>query len=151
MVSSSQSIHTMFPVKGWSVSAAKLKVEVDPQEAARSERIHAPPREPHTRKRKRPSKGPQTVTSANLSDLWEKVIEHKKPVEKPKKATDTDGVEGEGPTDEATTTTKPTDEERNGVDEASPDAAAEPEKPRRDRTKKKKLNFVEAPLTPEQI
>ncbi|KAK3688121.1 methyltransferase-domain-containing protein [Podospora appendiculata] len=52
----------MFPVKGFAVSAAKLKIETD----------NTLPGQPTPRKRKR-----QAVTTANLADLWESVIESK--------------------------------------------------------------------------
>ncbi|KAL2189547.1 hypothetical protein L209DRAFT_749380 [Thermothelomyces heterothallicus CBS 203.75] len=62
----------MFPVKGLSISAEKLKVETEgPAAAAASAPKPA-------RKRKRPSHS-ENVTAENLADLWEKVIEHKKP------------------------------------------------------------------------
>lgn len=61
----------MFAVPGWSVSADKLKSEVAsaPADTAMSE-----PKKP--KKRKRQS---ETVTSSNVADLWERVIENKKP------------------------------------------------------------------------
>ncbi|KAK0718224.1 methyltransferase-domain-containing protein [Lasiosphaeria miniovina] len=59
----------MFPVKGWSMAAEAPMVEKKtgpggsaPQQA---------------RKRKRPGQSQPPVTTANLADLWEKVIEHK--------------------------------------------------------------------------
>ncbi|AEO55409.1 hypothetical protein MYCTH_2299199 [Thermothelomyces thermophilus ATCC 42464] len=62
----------MFPVKGLSISAEKLKVETEgPAAAAASAPKPA-------RKRKRPSHS-ENVAAENLADLWEKVIEHKKP------------------------------------------------------------------------
>ncbi|KAL2021961.1 hypothetical protein VTK56DRAFT_6380 [Thermocarpiscus australiensis] len=62
----------MFPVKGLSVSAEKLKVETEASLA------DAPSAAKHSRKRKRQGNS-QNVTAANLADLWEKVIEHKRP------------------------------------------------------------------------
>lgn len=60
----------MFPVKGLSISADKLKIE-----AGASIPIAASPASKPARKRKRPNQ--ESVTAANFADLWEKVIEHK--------------------------------------------------------------------------
>ncbi|KAK3306647.1 methyltransferase-domain-containing protein [Chaetomium strumarium] len=60
----------MFPVKGLSISAEKLKVETE-----RATTASAPK---PSRKRKRQG-NTENVTAANFADLWEKVIEHKKP------------------------------------------------------------------------
>jgi len=62
----------MFAVPGWNVSADKLKPEVAPAEPNESSTPSKP------KKRKRPSQI-EEVTAANLTDLWEKVIEHKRP------------------------------------------------------------------------
>ncbi|KAL2127661.1 hypothetical protein VTI74DRAFT_10358 [Chaetomium olivicolor] len=62
----------MFPVKGLSISAEKLKVETEGPAAAAAS---APK---PSRKRKRHANA-ENVTAANLADLWEKVIEHKAP------------------------------------------------------------------------
>lgn len=64
----------MFAVKGWSVSADTLKPEAG----------GAPGDTPakKSRKRKRASQ-PENVTSSNVADMWEKVIDHKD--ETPKK------------------------------------------------------------------
>lgn len=62
---------TMFAVKGWSVSADQIKPEVasaPPADAA------AAPKKSKKRKRKT-----EDVTSSNVADLWERVIEHKAP------------------------------------------------------------------------
>lgn len=70
----------MFPVKGLSISADKLKVETGgPAPVAASAPKPA-------RKRKRPNQTGE-VTAENLADLWDKVIEHKGPANKaqPKK------------------------------------------------------------------
>ncbi|KAL2153121.1 hypothetical protein VTH82DRAFT_4276 [Thermothelomyces myriococcoides] len=61
----------MFPVKGLSISAEKLKVETEGPAAAAAST-------PKSAKRKRASHS-GNVTAENLADLWEKVIEHKKP------------------------------------------------------------------------
>lgn len=62
----------MFPVKGLSISAEKLKSETGgPATAAPSASKPKP-----ARKRKRPGNS-ENVTAANFADLWEKVIEHK--------------------------------------------------------------------------
>jgi len=75
----------MFSVKGWSVSADKLKVEtVDgrtiaatdvPQQAGST----SEPAPSKNKKRKRPAnpQGSQNVTAANFADMWERVIEKK--------------------------------------------------------------------------
>lgn len=60
----------MFAVPGWSVSADKLKSEVASAPASTSA---AEPKK--SKKRKRPS---ENVTSSNVADLWERVIEQKK-------------------------------------------------------------------------
>lgn len=68
----------MFAVKGWSVSADHLKPEVasaPPADAA------AAPKK--SKKRKRQA---EDVTSSNVADLWEKVIEHKAPQSQPAKS-----------------------------------------------------------------
>ncbi|KAK4112178.1 hypothetical protein N656DRAFT_710214 [Canariomyces notabilis] len=62
----------MFPVKGLSVSADKLKVETENSPAS------VPSASKPSRKRKRQGRS-ENVTAANLADLWEKVIEHKPP------------------------------------------------------------------------
>ncbi|KXX77360.1 Ribosomal RNA-processing protein 8 [Madurella mycetomatis] len=62
----------MFPVKGLSISAEKLKVETETSPAA------APSASKPSRKRKRHG-NTGNVTAANLGDLWERVIEHKAP------------------------------------------------------------------------
>lgn len=59
----------MFAVKGWSVSADKLKSEV----------ASAPANAPAPKKSKKRKRQPETVTSSNVADLWEKVIEQKEP------------------------------------------------------------------------
>ncbi|KAK1829145.1 ribosomal RNA-processing protein 8 [Podospora conica] len=66
----------MFAVKGWSVSADKLKVEINngTPNGAPAPDASAPPK---NKKRKRPA---QNVTAENLGDLWEKVIDKKPPV-----------------------------------------------------------------------
>lgn len=66
----------MFAVKGWSVSADSLKPEARGAPAA-----DTPAKK--SRKRKRASQ-PENVTSSNVADMWEKVIDHKE--EQPKKA-----------------------------------------------------------------
>ncbi|KAK0629791.1 methyltransferase-domain-containing protein [Bombardia bombarda] len=85
----------MFPVKGWSVSAEKLKVETErkPPAAANpnGDAAAKPPR-----KRKRQQGVPNTVTEANLSDLWGKIIEHKKAPKLDKKAK----IQGDDPKDQ---------------------------------------------------
>lgn len=65
----------MFAVKGWSVSADSLKPE------AGGALADTPAKK--SRKRKRASQ-PENVTSSNVADMWEKVIDHKE--QKPKKA-----------------------------------------------------------------
>ncbi|KAL2159847.1 hypothetical protein VTH06DRAFT_1980 [Thermothelomyces fergusii] len=60
----------MFPVKGLSISAEKLKVETESPAAAAASTPKS------ARKRKRPSHL-GNVTAENFADLWEKVIEHK--------------------------------------------------------------------------
>ncbi|PSS02131.1 methyltransferase-domain-containing protein [Coniella lustricola] len=59
----------MFAVKGWSVAADKLKPEVA---SAVPEASSAPKK---SKKRKRPAA--ENVTSSNVADYWESVIEHK--------------------------------------------------------------------------
>lgn len=66
----------MFAVKGWSVSADNLKPEAGNVAAS-----DTPAKK--SRKRKRASQ-PENVTSSNVADMWEKVIDHKE--EPPKKA-----------------------------------------------------------------
>lgn len=63
----------MFAVKGWSVSADTLKPEVASAPATGNSGADAPKK---SKKRKRQ---PDNVTSSNVADLWEKVIEHKEP------------------------------------------------------------------------
>ncbi|KAH6856740.1 methyltransferase-domain-containing protein [Chaetomium sp. MPI-CAGE-AT-0009] len=64
----------MFPVKGLSISAEKLKSETGvPAPSAPST-----PKPKPAKKRKRPGQT-GNVTAENLADLWEKVIEHKGP------------------------------------------------------------------------
>ncbi|KAK3987818.1 ribosomal RNA-processing protein 8 [Cladorrhinum sp. PSN332] len=66
----------MFPVKGLSISAEKLKNESEPNVGG----IASKP----ARKRKRPGQvRHENVTADNLSELWDKVIEHKAPAGKP--------------------------------------------------------------------
>ena len=63
----------MFPVKGWSVSAEKLKVETEG--SLRKDASSANPANPTAskpKKRKRP--GRENVTADNFVDMWEKVI-----------------------------------------------------------------------------
>lgn len=73
----------MFAVKGWSVSADKLKVETENGRpiAATDGGSQSPatPVSAKNRKRKRPgnSQQAQSVTAANFADMWEKVIEQK--------------------------------------------------------------------------
>ncbi|KAJ4300449.1 25S rRNA (adenine645-N1)-methyltransferase [Collariella sp. IMI 366227] len=75
----------MFPVKGLSIAAEKLKVETDGPVAS------APGAPKPARKRKRPG-NTGSVTAENLSDLWDKVIEHKGAKKgQPKKRQKTDG------------------------------------------------------------
>ena len=70
----------MFPVKGLSISAEKLKFETgDP--APVGGRAWAPK---PARKRKRPGNSGE-VTADNFADLWDKVIEHKGQPKKDKK------------------------------------------------------------------
>lgn len=64
----------MFAVKGWSVSADKLKSEVASAPPADAAAAAAPSKK--SKKRKRQA---EDVTSSNVVDLWEKVIEHKEP------------------------------------------------------------------------
>lgn len=65
---------TMFAVKGWSVSADKLKSEV----------ASAPANTAAPKKSKKRKRQPENVTSSNVADLWEKVIEQKDPKSQPK-------------------------------------------------------------------
>lgn len=65
----------MFAVKGWSVSADKLKSEVASAPPADAAAAAAAPSK-KSKKRKRQA---EDVTSSNVADLWEKVIEHKEP------------------------------------------------------------------------
>ncbi|KAK4156213.1 ribosomal RNA-processing protein 8 [Chaetomidium leptoderma] len=60
----------MFPVKGLSISAEKLKIETNG-----STPVAASGPKP-AKKRKRPGNS-EAVTAANFADLWDKVIEHK--------------------------------------------------------------------------
>ncbi|KAI2636965.1 methyltransferase-domain-containing protein [Hypomontagnella submonticulosa] len=62
----------MFAVPGWSVSADKLK----PETAAgpKATQGQSEPKQ-QSNKRKRPSSTPTNVTSANVADLWEQIIE----------------------------------------------------------------------------
>lgn len=65
----------MFAVPGWSVSADYLKAETAASnKAASTDRPDAPSKS--SKKRKRPS-GPGNVTTENVADLWESVIEGK--------------------------------------------------------------------------
>ncbi|KAM7212328.1 putative methyltransferase domain containing protein [Rhypophila decipiens] len=151
----------MFPVKGWSVSADKLKVET---EAAAPTASTPSPSKNQGRKRKRPSHAQQTVTEANLADLWEKVIEHKepdagKPDGKKKKLQKGNNKSDGGPTDGTATHQDggDDDDEWDGIEEDNDGVCAEgtskPEKEKRERKKKKKqkLNPEETQQTPEQI
>ncbi|ROW02250.1 hypothetical protein VSDG_02559 [Cytospora chrysosperma] len=61
----------MFAVKGWSVSADKLKPEVASAPAAGSSETKK------SKKRKRSGAHLENVTANNVVDLWERVIEHK--------------------------------------------------------------------------
>lgn len=61
----------MFAVKGWSVSADKLKPEVASAPATGS----SEPKK--SKKRKRSAAHAENVTANNVVDLWERVIEHK--------------------------------------------------------------------------
>ncbi|KAK0643503.1 methyltransferase-domain-containing protein [Cercophora newfieldiana] len=76
----------MFSVKGWSVSADKLKVETADGRAIPAADAAAKPKDPNSesaptknKKRKRPGnpQGAQNVTAANFADMWERVIEQK--------------------------------------------------------------------------
>lgn len=58
----------MFAVPGWSVSADKLKSEV----------ASAPANAAEPKKSKKRKRQPENVTSSNVADLWERVIEQKK-------------------------------------------------------------------------
>lgn len=62
----------MFAVKGWTVSADNLKPEV--ASALAADGAAAAPKK--SKKRKRQA---EDVTSSNVADLWETVIEHKEP------------------------------------------------------------------------
>ncbi|KAL1836408.1 hypothetical protein VTJ49DRAFT_5174 [Mycothermus thermophilus] len=80
----------MFPVKGFNISAEKLKDETGAP-------TPAPASTPKpSRKRKRPAQ--ENVTAANLADLWEKVIEHKEQpkndTKRPKKDHEAPAVKG---------------------------------------------------------
>ncbi|TPX14985.1 uncharacterized protein E0L32_004815 [Thyridium curvatum] len=73
----------MFAVKGWSVSADKLKPEAAaPAPSDNAAGAAAPSK---SRKRKRPGQG-VNVTADNVADLWESVIEHKGEKKKKKPA-----------------------------------------------------------------
>ncbi|ROV91657.1 hypothetical protein VMCG_09222 [Cytospora schulzeri] len=61
----------MFAVKGWSVSADKLKPEVASAPATGSSETKK------SKKRKRAGGHSENVTANNVVDLWERVIEHK--------------------------------------------------------------------------
>ncbi|KAK0735884.1 methyltransferase-domain-containing protein [Apiosordaria backusii] len=77
----------MFPVKGLSISAEKLKVETE-NGVVPANATPAPASKP-ARKRKRPNQ--QNVTAENFADLWDQVIEHKeapKPGAKPQNKQD---------------------------------------------------------------
>jgi len=76
----------MFAVRGWSVSGEKLKIEAPIDNGKETTSTEAPT-PPKNRKRKRSShpQNSQTVTASNLSDMWEKVIEHKQPCYSDKK------------------------------------------------------------------
>jgi ribosomal RNA-processing protein 8 len=64
----------MFPVKGLSISAEKLKVETGGPTPATPGAASTPKPKP-AKKRKRPGQG--DVTAENFVDLWDKIIEHK--------------------------------------------------------------------------
>ncbi|KAH7328179.1 methyltransferase-domain-containing protein [Stachybotrys elegans] len=61
----------MFAVPGWSVSADKLKVEQV------QKKNNAGPAPGKSNKRKRPDAGDESVTAANVADLWDSVVEGK--------------------------------------------------------------------------
>lgn len=64
----------MFAVKGWSVSADKLKSEAAPGSAPPTDNATDGQQKDASKKRKRPQ---TNVTSSNVADLWEQVIEGK--------------------------------------------------------------------------
>ena len=72
----------MFAVPGWAVSADGLKSETNkalapaPAAAAAAGQQNEPSNDNKSKKRKRPSM-PSNVTSENMADLWERVIEGK--------------------------------------------------------------------------
>ncbi|KAG7288003.1 25S rRNA (adenine-N(1))-methyltransferase [Staphylotrichum longicolle] len=67
----------MFPVKGLSISAEKLRVETGGSTPAAAAASAPKP----AKKRKRPGNSGD-VTAANLADMWDKVIENKAPANK---------------------------------------------------------------------
>ncbi|KAK4165992.1 ribosomal RNA-processing protein 8 [Cladorrhinum sp. PSN259] len=85
----------MFPVKGLSISADKLKNESKPNVGG----IASKP----AKKRKRPGQvRHENVTADNLSELWDKVIEHKGPASKPQSKKQKRENESSSPSEPAT-------------------------------------------------
>lgn len=91
----------MFAVPGWSVSSSLLKTQTtEPVSAAPKAEEEGVPAETKSSKKRKRAKNPD-VNAANLSELWDSVIEGKpktkkvRNVEKPVKETSTDGIENE--------------------------------------------------------
>ncbi|KAK4033318.1 methyltransferase-domain-containing protein [Parachaetomium inaequale] len=157
----------MFPVKGLSISAEKLKFETGGPAPATPAAGSAPK---PARKRKRPGQSGD-VTAENLADLWEKVIEHKpqpkKDNKRQKKEHESPAAKGSAPQaaakepqkessdksekkqkkkdkkekrDSLAATAEPSEEdgdEWNGIDDEEAPEAAQPVKQKADKKQKK--------------
>ncbi|QSZ33881.1 hypothetical protein DSL72_005455 [Monilinia vaccinii-corymbosi] len=121
----------MFAVPGWSVSSSLLKTQaVEPVTAVpKSEEEGAPVETKSSKKRKR-AKNPD-VNAANLSELWDSVIEGKPKAKKVKNG-------GKKEKKEKVVKEATTDEKENGPAEPPNDATEAPESKKEKKEKKEK-------------
>lgn len=144
----------MFAVPGWSVSADNLKAETAAStKAASADRPDAPSKS--SKKRKRPS-GPGNVTTENVADLWESVIEGKPgkkakaeaPAPKKSEKRKQDAGKPAGAGDEGSSKgadarhKKSKHEAASGADEEPAAGAPNDQKPKKDKKKNKKPKSV---------